>query len=250
MSSQKELLWHPLLIALKADWTRLGMGTPISLTPGVIFLVRGQDISKCLNRGWRAWLDMNYVRNTWWGVHQYLGFKETAIQGCSTYPSHYYMWSSHFYPSGCVSLNFFYFTNIFFCIRAPDCWGILKLWATRVLYAIVLISSFLVKIFLITNPTVLLAQVVILLIWVFLLRSLLMLTPRYFSASTDSNFWLRYSAVYNPHFFSPKYQGQIMGAVSTADKTFGPFFEWDFSSKKKQHFPDVFSGHWIIRCKQ
>ena len=32
--------------------------------------------------------------------------------------------------------------------------------------------------------------------------------------------------------FSHKYRGQILGAVSTTDKTFGPFSEWDFSPKK------------------
>ena len=31
-----------------------------------------------------------------------------------------------------------------------------------------------------------------------------------------------------PALFTHKYRGQIMGAVSTTDKTFGPFSEWDF----------------------
>ena len=35
-----------------------------------------------------------------------------------------------------------------------------------------------------------------------------------------------------PALFTHKYRGQIMGAVSTTDKTFGPFSEWDFSPKK------------------
>ena len=32
-----------------------------------------------------------------------------------------------------------------------------------------------------------------------------------------------------PAHFTHKHRGQIMGAVSTIDKTFGPFSEWDFS---------------------
>ena len=44
-----------------------------------------------------------------------------------------------------------------------------------------------------------------------------------------------------PALFTHKYRGQIMGAVSTTDKTFGPFSELDFSPKKK--FPRrVFSS--------
>ena len=35
-----------------------------------------------------------------------------------------------------------------------------------------------------------------------------------------------------PTLFTHKYRGQIMGAISTTDKTFGPFSEWDFSPKK------------------
>ena len=34
-----------------------------------------------------------------------------------------------------------------------------------------------------------------------------------------------------PTLFTHKYRGQIMGAVSTTDKTFGPFSEWDFSPR-------------------
>ena len=42
--------------------------------------------------------------------------------------------------------------------------------------------------------------------------------------------------------FNHKYRGQIMGAVRTTDKTFGPFSEWDFSPKKT--FPRrFFSSH-------
>ena len=51
----------------------------------------------------------------------------------------------------------------------------------------VLISLFLVTTFLLTKPSVLLAVLVILFMWVFELRSLLMVTPRYFDASTDSS---------------------------------------------------------------
>ena len=44
-----------------------------------------------------------------------------------------------------------------------------------------------------------------------------------------------------PALFTHKYRGQIMGAISTTDKTFGPFSEWDFSPKKT--FPrHVFSS--------
>ena len=41
-----------------------------------------------------------------------------------------------------------------------------------------------------------------------------------------------------PAHFTHKYRGQIMGAVSTTDKTFEPFSEWDFSLKK--HFRGTF----------
>ena len=34
--------------------------------------------------------------------------------------------------------------------------------------------------------------------------------------------------VCNPLCTTHKYRGQIMGAGSTTDKTFGPFSEWDF----------------------
>ena len=44
--------------------------------------------------------------------------------------------------------------------------------------------------FLLTKPSVLLAVRVILFMWVFQLRSLLMVTPSYFPASTDSSSWL------------------------------------------------------------
>ena len=54
----------------------------------------------------------------------------------------------------------------------------------------VLISFFLVTTFLLTKPSVLLAVLVMLFMWVFQLRSLLMVTPRYFAASTDSSSWL------------------------------------------------------------
>ena len=54
----------------------------------------------------------------------------------------------------------------------------------------VLISLFLVTTFLLTKPSVLLAVLVMLFMWVFQLRSLLMVTPRYFAASTDSSSWL------------------------------------------------------------
>ena len=54
----------------------------------------------------------------------------------------------------------------------------------------VLISLSLVTAFLLTKPSVLLAVLVILFMWVFQLRSLLMVTPRYFVASTDSSSWL------------------------------------------------------------
>ena len=60
----------------------------------------------------------------------------------------------------------------------------------RELYAMVLKSLFLVTTFLSTKPSVLLAVLVILLMWVFQLRSLLMVTPRYFAVSTDSSSWL------------------------------------------------------------
>ena len=54
--------------------------------------------------------------------------------------------------------------------------------------------------------------------------------------------------VYYPHFFTHKYRGQIMGEVSTTDKTFGPFSEWDFSPKKTflQH---VFSSQNVNKEK-
>ena len=53
----------------------------------------------------------------------------------------------------------------------------------------VLISLFLVTTFLLTKPSVLLAVLVILFMWVFQLKSLLMVTTRYFAASTDSSSW-------------------------------------------------------------
>ena len=48
------------------------------------------------------------------------------------------------------------------------------------------------------------------------------------------------SVMYYPHFFTHKYRGQIMGAVSTTDKTFGPFSEWDLRPKKT--FRSAFSA--------
>ena len=48
---------------------------------------------------------------------------------------------------------------------------------TRELYAMILISLFWMTTFLLTKPSVLLAVLVILFMWVFQLRSLLMVTP-------------------------------------------------------------------------
>ena len=53
----------------------------------------------------------------------------------------------------------------------------------------VLISLFLVTTFLLTKPSVF-SGTGNLFMWVFELRSLLMVTPRYFAASTDSSSWL------------------------------------------------------------
>ena len=47
-----------------------------------------------------------------------------------------------------------------------------------------------------------------------------------------------------PAHFTHKYRGQIMGAVSTTDKTFEPFSEWDFSLKKT--FPRRVSAHRLL----
>ena len=58
------------------------------------------------------------------------------------------------------------------------------------LYAIVLMSLFFVMTIILTKPSVLLALLDILFIWVFQLRFLLMVAPRYFAASTYFSVWL------------------------------------------------------------
>ena len=50
-----------------------------------------------------------------------------------------------------------------------------------------------------------------------------------------------YACSVPPALFTHKYRGQIMGAVSTTDKTFGPFSEWILA--RKRHFRGVFSAH-------
>ena len=72
---------------------------------------------------------------------------------------------------------------------------------TRELYAIVLISLFLVTTFLLTKVSVLLVVLVILFMWVFQLKSLLMVTSRYFAASTDSSSWLCMKYLYLTELF-------------------------------------------------
>ena len=88
--------------------------------------------------------------------------------------------------------TFFNFIYVFFGVRAPDGRCILNLWTDKGDEC----HSFDIFIFSdnisFDKPSVLLAVLVILVLsmWVFQLRSLLMVTPRYFAASTDSSSWL------------------------------------------------------------
>ena len=99
------------------------------------------------------------------------------------------MRSSYLWPF-CPSLSFFNFIYVFFGVRAPDSWCIFNLWTDKGVVCHGFDIFILVTTFLLTKPIVLLAVLVILFMWVFQLRSLLMVTPRYFAASTDSSCWL------------------------------------------------------------